>query len=518
MPNIDTEQIDAVVFDLDGVITKTASVHEAAWERLFNEYLQEGADRSGQPFEPFSSADYLEFVDGKPRYDGVQAFLESRDVHIPWGDPEDPPGTETICGLGNRKNNYFLDRLQRHGAEPYETSLAFVGALHRQGVATALISSSRNVTEVLAAAGLSDLFGVIVDGVLAEDLGLPGKPDPAVFIEATTRLGSRPQRAAIVEDAQSGVQAGRDGGFRVVVGVDRGGNAEELAAGGATVVVSDLAELEVIPASPAPRAGLPSAAGRFVDIHKRLEGTDPVVFLDYDGVLTPIVEHPDLAVLSEETRRILADLVSVLTVAVVSGRDVADVRDKVRLSGIYYAGSHGFDIISASGEPVVDERLERFRQYLPPLDRATEMLERELEGVEGSQVERKRFAIAVHYRRVKDTDLDRIEAAVRKTAPEVPLLRVTTGKKIFEFRPDFDWDKGRALLWLLKELDLDRADVTPLYLGDDTTDEDAFRVIRNQGVGVVVGRDGEDSHAHYALEDTDEVAAFLGRLAQEYRR
>jgi alpha,alpha-trehalase len=356
---------------------------------------------------------------------------------------------------------------------------------------------------------------VIVDGVLAGELGIPGKPHPAVFLEAAARLGIEPPRAAIVEDAQSGVQAGRDGGFSIVVGVDRGGNAEELAAGGATVVVTDLDQLTVVPAQPAPRATLPSAAGAFDHIRERLSGFEPAVFLDYDGVLTPIVAHPDLAVLSEENRRVLADLASAVTVAVVSGRDVADVRDKVRLPGIYYAGSHGFDIISPSGEPVIDERLDAFQQYLAPLDEATRMLEEKLEGVEGSQVERKRFAIAVHYRRVRAADFDRIENAVRETAPHVPVLRVTTGKKIFEFRPDFDWDKGQALLWLLRELDLFRPDVVPVYVGDDTTDEDAFRVVRKLGIGIVVGREGEDSLAGYALEDTDQVAAFLGRLAAE---
>lgn len=515
MPEIDTDRIDAVVFDLDGVITRTASVHQAAWERLFNEYLQERSDRTGEPFERFGSADYLEFVDGKPRYDGVRSFLESRGIDLPWGGPDDSPVVETVCGLGNRKNDYFLDHLSMQGAEPYETSVAFVRELQRQGVATALISSSRNAHDVLGSAGLSDLFPVIVDGVLAGELGLPGKPHPAVFHEAAARLGAKPRRSAIVEDAQSGVQAGRDGEFQVVVGVDRGGNAEELATGGATVVVSDLAELTVKPASRTPRSDLPSAADRFGEIRRRLQGSEPAVFLDYDGVLTPIVQHPDLAVLSDETRQILARLASVLTVAVVSGRDVADVRDKIRLPGIYYAGSHGFDIISSTGEPVIDERLELFQQYLAPLDTATDMLERELHDVDGSQVERKRFAIAVHYRRAREADLERIEAAVRETAPHVPLLRVTTGKKIFEFRPDFDWDKGRAIHWLQRELNLDRPDVTPLYLGDDTTDEDAFRVIRKQGIGIVVGRDGEDSHARYALEDTDEVAGFLDRLARE---
>ncbi len=513
---IDAEAIDAVIFDLDGVITQTASVHEAAWAQLFNEYLRERSN--GEPFRPFESSDYLAYVDGKPRYDGVHSFLKSRGIDLPWGTGQDAPEEETVCGLGNRKNDYFLEQVRTHGVEPYETSVALVRELQRQGIGTALISSSRNVVDVLKSAGLLDLFAVRVDGVTAAELGIPGKPDPAVFLEAAERLGVRPDRAAIVEDAQSGVQAGRDGRFTMVIGVDRGNQAEELAASGATVVVPDLGDLTVKPAPTVPRADLPSATDRLDEIRERLRGSEPAVFLDYDGVLTPIVEHPDLAVLTEENRRVLADLASVVTVAVVSGRDVADVRDKIRLPGIYYAGSHGFDIIGPTGEPVTGEDLDQFRKYLAPLDTATEMLEQRLRGVEGSQVERKRFAIAVHYRRVQESDFGRVEAAVRETAPTVPLLRVTTGKKIFEFRPDFDWDKGRALQWLLGELGLDRPDVTPVYLGDDTTDEDAFRVIRRRGIGIVVGRDGEASHAPYLLEDTDEAISFLAWLAGERRR
>lgn len=511
---IDAAEIDAVVFDLDGVITRTESVHHAAWEQLFNEYLEGRAALLGEPFEPFQPSDYLEFVDGKPRYDGVASFLESRNISIPWGSAEDLPQADTVCGLGNRKNGYFLNRLNTDGVEAYATSVAFVRELQRQGVETALISSSRNVNEVLSAAGLLDLFTVRVDGIVADDLGLPGKPDPAVFIEAASRVGAEPENAAIVEDAQSGAEAGKAGGFRIVIGVDRGDQADELRAAGATVVVSDLDELTVTPVPPVPRAELPSAAENFDGIEAMLSTSDAAVFLDYDGVLTPIVEHPDLAVLSDETRQVLANLASVATVAVVSGRDVADVRGKVQVPGIYYAGSHGFDIISPSGEPVVDDRLDRFTTYLAPLDTATEQLEDRLQHVAGAQVERKRFAIAVHYRRVAEADLAVVEEAVRATAPTVPSLRVATGKKIFEFRPDFDWDKGRAMRWLLGELGLDREGVTPMYLGDDTTDEDAFRVIRKRGVGIVVGREGAPSLARFALEDTGEVASFLARITE----
>lgn len=233
-----------MIFDLDGVLTDTASVHAAAWKRLFDEYLEERSRRSGEPFVPFDAdADYRRYVDGKPRYDGVRSFLESRGIALPEGDPKDAPDRETVCGLGNRKNALFLEHLHEHGVDPFPSSVDLVRDLRAHGVDTAIISASRNCAEVLAAAGLEDLFEVRVDGVVAAELGLPGKPDPAVFLEAARRLGVEPPRAAVVEDALAGVEAGRRGGFGLVVGVDRAGHAEELRSRGADLVVRDLAEL-----------------------------------------------------------------------------------------------------------------------------------------------------------------------------------------------------------------------------------------------------------------------------------
>jgi alpha,alpha-trehalase len=238
-------EFDAVIFDLDGVITKTADVHETAWAELFNGYLRERADRGGDPFNPFTTADYGRYVDGKPRYDGVQSFLQSRGIDLPWGDPSDPPDRETVCGLGNRKNTEFLRIVEEDGVEPYPTSVQFISDLHRAGIKTALFSSSRNAGPVLAAAGLGELFSVRVDGKLAAELGLTGKPDPAYLLEATSRLGATPDRTAVVEDALSGVEAGRRGEFALVIGVDRIDQAAALAEHGADVVVSDLAEISV---------------------------------------------------------------------------------------------------------------------------------------------------------------------------------------------------------------------------------------------------------------------------------
>ena len=238
------ERYDAVVFDMDGVITDTARVHAQAWKRLFDDVLAEHAD--GKPVRPFDAdADYRRYVDGKPREFGVLDFLAARGLLIPLGEPDDPPERLTAFGLGARKNAYFHEQVHRFGVLAYPSTIELVRALQAAGIATAVITSSRNSELVLTGAGVADLFPVRVDGALAAELGLPGKPDPAVFLEAVRRLGVSPQRAVVVEDARSGVQAGRAGGFALVIGVDRTGDAEGLRAAGADVVVPDLSSVTV---------------------------------------------------------------------------------------------------------------------------------------------------------------------------------------------------------------------------------------------------------------------------------
>jgi beta-phosphoglucomutase family hydrolase len=237
------KEIQACIFDLDGVITDTASIHAAAWKRMFDDFLRSRPDTSGADLRPFEPADYRRYVDGKPRYDGVQSFLESRAVSLPYGSPDDPPELETICGLGNRKNEEFQRHLDENGVQVFPDTIAFIDGLHQRGIRTAVISASRNCQPVLRAAGVEDLFETRVDGVIAAELGLPGKPDPAVFLEATRRLEATPDSAAIVEDALAGVEAGRRGGFALVIGVDRTGHPDDLLEHGADVVSSDLAQL-----------------------------------------------------------------------------------------------------------------------------------------------------------------------------------------------------------------------------------------------------------------------------------
>jgi beta-phosphoglucomutase family hydrolase len=221
---------DAVLFDLDGVITPTAEIHERAWGELFADY-------------DYTADDYLAHIDGRPRYDGVRSFLASRGIALVDGSPTDPPGDTTVCALGNRKNRLFNDILVRDGIAPYPGSAATLDLLARGGIPAAIVSSSRNARTVLEAAGLGDRFEVVIDGVLAAAEGITGKPAPDMFLRASGDLGVTPERCVAVEDALSGVTAAAAGAFGVVIGVDRGAGADGLLAAGATFVVDDLAEL-----------------------------------------------------------------------------------------------------------------------------------------------------------------------------------------------------------------------------------------------------------------------------------
>jgi beta-phosphoglucomutase family hydrolase len=236
--------VTACLFDLDGVLTRTAKVHAEAWKQTFDGYLRQRAQREGGEFAPFDKvADYDEYVDGKPRYDGVQSFLGSRGIDLPWGSPDDPPTKETVCGIGNRKNELVLKLIREQGVEAYPGSVRYVRAVRDAGLHRAVVSSSANCRDVLIAAGIEDLLEVRIDGIVAERQHLKGKPAPDTFLAGARTLGVKPSEAVVFEDALAGVQAGRAGDFGHVVGVDRVGQAEALRAHGADVVVKDLADL-----------------------------------------------------------------------------------------------------------------------------------------------------------------------------------------------------------------------------------------------------------------------------------
>jgi beta-phosphoglucomutase family hydrolase len=235
---IDWSTIDAVLFDLDGVLTPTAKVHEAAWKRSFDDFL---ADRIGPGFDPFDQSEYLAYVDGKPRYDGVRSFLASRRIVLPEGAPSDPAGYDTVCAVGNLKNDMFNRVLGEEGVEPYPDAVVLLDSL--AGIPLGVVSSSANAVPVLDAAGILGRFGFVMDGLVAGERALPGKPAPDTFLVAASEIGADPSRTVVFEDAVSGVAAGVAGGFAVVVGVDRTGSADALRQAGATLVVNRLTDL-----------------------------------------------------------------------------------------------------------------------------------------------------------------------------------------------------------------------------------------------------------------------------------
>lgn len=512
--------LEAAVFDLDGVVTRTARVHYAAWKGLFDPFLERRARRSGADQRPFDEQDYRAHVDGKPRLEGVRAFLSSRGIWLPEGGPGDPPAADTLHALGGQKNALFLELIERLGVEVDGAAVELVRALRAAGVRVGVATSSRNAPALLERAGLETLFDARVDGVVAAELGLRGKPHPDVVLECLRRLGaSSPERAAFVEDAASGVRAGRAGGLGLVIGVDAGDNWLRLREAGADWIVRGLGELSV--------GGLvryleqrehvrPNALGVWSALEQALRARRLAVFLDYDGTLTPIVERPELAVLEEGMRRTLRELAGAWPTHVISGRGLDDVQRLLGIDSVWVAGSHGFEIAPPRG-------MRGGRQIAPELEpevhRAASEVQRKVGAIAGALVEDKRFSIAVHYRRVEARDVAAVEGAVDEVVAAHPRLQKSLGNKVFELRPALDWHKGKALLWLLDVTG--EHDAAPLYLGDDTTDEDAFAVVAGRGLGILVTELPRPTAARYALQNPFEVQVFLERLtslASDVRR
>lgn len=507
---------EGVVFDLDGVVTRTAALHATSWKRMFDEFLQQHAQSTGLPFEPFTiEEDYRLYVDGRPRIDGITTFLNSRSIKLPLGEVSDDPGFGSAWALGNLKNRGFTELVREQGVEVMEGTVALIKQLRARGIRVAVASSSKNCQFILQSAELESLFEARIDGVVSAELGLSGKPSPDIFLEAARRVGIEPQNSVVVEDATSGVQAGRAGGFGLVIGI----GPEEVRLGlrthGADWIVDafDASSFEQIEAWFAERSHrLPSGLGNWDRLDQQLGETEVALFLDYDGTLTPIVSRPDLAVLTTSRREALQAVAEAMPTAIISGRGRPDVETLVGIPELAYAGSHGFDIIGPSGTPI-DYEIADWIQ--PLMQKTAHDLELSLGSIDGCIIEPKRYSVAAHYRMVSDAQIADIETVVDRLIAGDSRLKKAAGKKVFEIRPALDWDKGKALLTLLRALELDSDANTPIYIGDDVTDEDAFRVLQAcGGIGILVSETPRESAASYWLQDPFEVFAFLERLRQ----
>lgn len=500
--------LEAAVFDLDGVVTRTARIHFSAWKRTFDEFLQQRPPVSGEDRRPFDEEDYRAQVEGKPRSDGARAFLASRGIPA----STDSSGAQTARELGQRKTAVLLELLERQGVEVEAGAVELIRGLRAVGVRVGAATSSQNAAAILRKAGLDTLFDARVDGVAMAELGLRGKPHPDAFLECLRSLGAAsPRRSLVVVDSVSGVAAGAAGDFGLVLGVDRGGDWLRLREAGADGIVRDLRELSaerLVRWLEARQGARPNAIREWQAIAAALQGRRLTVFLDYDGTLTPIVARPELAVLAEEMRSTLRRLAGTWPTQIISGRGLEDVRRLVGIDSLWMAGSHGFDIApprGVRGGKLVAPDVE------PRVHRAVEELLRATADIPGVLVEDKRFSIAVHYRLADERSAPIIERAVDEVVASDPALRKSYGKKVFQLEPALDWNKGKALLWLLQVTG--QEDAWPIYLGDDATDESAFAAIEGRGLGVLVAEIPRPTAAGYALQNPFEVQQFLERLA-----
>jgi len=503
------KDLDALIFDLDGVITQTRELHKKAWRRLFDGFFEETKGEASM-----SSDDYDAYIDGKPRYDGIKSFLSSRGIELPFGSEGDKPGNDTICALGNKKNRIFNDLIKEEGVKVYDGAVKRIEQWRGKGIKTAIVSSSKNCKTIIEQAGISALFDVRVDGLVSADRNLKGKPDPDIFLEAARALGARPERSIVFEDAISGVQAGQNGFFGLVVGLARFDNREELLGHGADLCIPDFDEFDLF--------GDENIAGYFrytkpmvfsadADVFDRLAEKTPVFFLDYDGTLTPIVQHPEDAVISDEMRDTLSDLAGCFTVAVVTGRDKEDVRDFIRLDNLIYSGSHGYVTSGPEGLYMEHEESEKIIQTM---DKVEHDLHDLLDGqAAGVQIDRKRYAIAVHYRNAEEKDVPFVFEVVEKMLEKYQNLKSGEGKMVVEIKPDIDWHKGKAVLWIYEALGLaKKPDHIPVFIGDDVTDEDAFKALKGKGLGILVENRGQNTAADYSLKNVFQVRQFFRKI------
>lgn len=493
---IDPRRLDAVIFALEGVIVDTIAIRGAVWADFYREHYP---DRPA-----LAERDHARIAAGASPADAVADGLAARGVTLPKGAPSDSPTAETAWGIAKLLDRGFSDRIAHDGVPVNEATIDLARRVRSAGLGIAVCSAGRHASEILDAAGVGDVFGAGTTVVADET-------DAEALAEAARQLDTDPARTAVVQGSPTALAASRSGGFAVTIGVARAGHEELLRRAGADVVVTDVAQIEF-------RAGtrrisrIPDALTSRHQSAALLRTRRPAVFLDFDGTIAEIVNQPTAATLVEGVATELSRLARHCPVGIISGRDLADVRARVGVPGIWYAGSHGFELVGPDGQHYENEEAAAAE---PDLVRVTSTLCDRLRSVPGVLVESKRFAVSVHYRNVDAERVDEVISIACAAVAEEPRLRATGGRKVVEIRPDVDWDKGRALSWVLDHVGASD-DLLPIYVGDDLTDEDAFDAIESSGFGIVV-RHGEDgdrrSAARFAVDGPAQVHELLQRIA-----
>ncbi len=502
-------RLKAIVVDMSGVLANTDSTSRAAWESVFKDFFKANNSR-----QFFSSEDYDTYIKDKPKYHRVKNFLNSKNISLPFGDQNDSAGNDSACSVENKKMKVFKHLLEESGMQIYENAVKNIKLWKEKGLKAAVVSSDETFKKAFDSAQLSHLFEVKIDGTASRKLGLKEKPEADLYLEATKRLELAPESCIFFDDTVSGLQAGSKANFGLVIGVNRGENRKLFSENGADMVIESFDELDLFN-DPEIEAWfshpIPRFASEYVKIGEVVFGKTPVLFLDYDGTLTPIVQRPEDAVLSTEMQEVLKECASMFAVAAVSGRDMDDLRSRINIDNLIYAGSHGFRI---SGPDGMYMEHEKSQEILPELNKMEDKLNQVFHGtVSGVQVERKRYAIAIHYRNAQEEDIPFIKKKVSEIVENSTGFKAGEGKKILEIKPDIEWHKGKAVLWILEKLKLtDKNKYIPIYIGDDVTDEDAYESLKDWGIGIQVGPGAKPTAARFRLKNVYQVRIFLKEL------
>lgn len=502
----------AALCDLDGVITNTANIHAQAWQETFDHFFWQLQHKTHRYYPAFDIVnDYRQFLDGKPRLAGIKDYLQAKNIQLPLGQETDEDG-DTLYSLANQKSQRFLQLLEQQGVEAYPENLHKLQEWKQQGMKLAVVSASKNCQQILKATNLDTFFEVCVDGLVAEQQQLRGKPYPDTFLYATKELNIPPHEAMVVEDALAGITAAKTGGFGLAVGLVCAKNYTVMQDADADVLINDLGELtwdKHAVCYPMEYRNLANAYHHIDKLSEILSSCQLAIFLDYDGTLAPIVDHPEDAVISDGMREALAQLSQQAKVSIISGRDNDTIRQFVQLPNIRYIGDHGLDIDQPDGVQITSTNTNYF---IPLLQNISKQLSQALGSIAGVQIEPKKYDVAVHYRNAKKENESKIIKTTKQIVQQYADLKIMPGKKVLDICPNIEWDKGKALQWILWQLHLEQPIICPLYVGDDLTDEDAFRALPAQGIGILVGDHGEKTYADLWLEDVMEVEKFLYAL------
>ncbi|WP_408095764.1 trehalose-phosphatase [Peredibacter sp. HCB2-198] len=489
-----SESYSAVILDLDGVLTDTRNLHYDAWKQTFDEYLR----NYGQG--PFSPKEYEQYVDGKPRSQGILDFLIFRGI---------PITSSELQKLGERKNKLYLSELDQYGLVVFSDALRSLKRWKERGVPLAVVSSSKNTSKILDRLGIRNYFNVEMNALKGEELHLQGKPSPDFFLEAARKLNKDPEECIVVEDAVSGIEAGIDGKFGSVIGIARPGQtgAKELSNAGADFVVNSLEEIFDLK---------PNLLKNWRRFAKFINGREMALFLDFDGTLSEIVPNHTEAQMVEEIRPILTRIAESIKVAIISGRDRQDVKARVGIDGVFYAGCHGYDI---SGPGCFHFQVEEAEIASEEMSEAIQKIEGLKNKYPDLSIEKKKYFTAVHYRQVPTSLHSKLENEIKNLIKDYKKLELRKGKMVLDLAPRLKWNKGEAVKKLCDVLDLEPGKTVAVYIGDDLTDEDVFCELQSWGVGIKVGIEGmAGTCSEYSLRSPSDVVTFLSKIEETFTR